>query len=80
MRTKRILGRIHFATDELPISFEASRRRDTHLQISQVEPLGDNMTAVSCFLSSTFSLKIARLTGGSDATRRFMLYLWWSER
>ena len=26
----------------------------THLQISQVEPLGDTATAVSCLLSSTF--------------------------
>src|SRR6266446_8031184 len=53
-----------------------AQRRATHLQISQVVPLGDNATAVSCLLSSTFWLKTAALTGGSDATRRFMLYLW----
>ena len=52
----------------------------THPQISQEEPFGEAMTAVSALLSKTFWLNNAALTGGSPATRRFMLYLWWSER
>ena len=38
------------------------------------------MIAVSVFLSKTFSLKTWAEIGGSPATRRFILYLWWSER
>lgn len=52
----------------------------TYLQTWQAEPFSEDMIEVSVRLSMTFSLKVATVTGGNPATRRFMLYLWWSER
>jgi hypothetical protein len=53
--------------------FRGTQKRDTHLQISRAfrrQRYGSLLPSLS------LELKTVALTGGSDATRRLMLYLW----
>ena len=71
---------VYVLLSNMRVAIHQEKGTETNLQISQEEPCAEDITAVSVLLSRTFSLNTAMLMGGNEATRRFMLYLWWSER